>query len=459
MKTDLSTLDLTSAREALDRGELSAPELTEACLDRIERLNPRLNAFITVTAETARRQAASLPKRGRTGSLHGIPIGVKDLFETAGIRTTAGSAFFRDYVPEADAVVLRRLTESGAVVVGKTNTHEIALGVTTVNPHFGACRNPWDANRIAGGSSGGSAAAVAAGMCLGALGTDTGGSIRIPASLCGVVGLKPTFGRVSKRGVIPLSWNLDHVGPLARTVRDAAILLGAMAGYDPGDPTSLNLPMDDFLVHLDDGVRGWRVAVAGGQFIESADPEVLTLVDRASQAFRGLKAKIEEVEMNWLEAAARANGQLTQSDAAAFHRERLAAHPEWFGEDVRQRLEAGRSMTAVEYSLARLAQSEMRRRMDDFFADYDILLLPATPSAAALIEGTDAVEQARRLTRFTAPFNLTGLPALSLPCGFTSTGLPVGLQIVSAPWKEARLLQAAWAYEQSTDWHTKRPDL
>jgi aspartyl-tRNA(Asn)/glutamyl-tRNA(Gln) amidotransferase subunit A len=487
---ELSFLTITDALALLTRQEISAADLTEACFRQIERLNPVLNAFITVTSAIAsseattlaprsgrepagaRRPAAHLPRAQVPGSageqshnlqkdlpLFGIPIALKDLYETAGIRTTAGSKFFADTIPVEDAFVVQKLKAAGAVLPGKTNMHEIALGVTGVNPHYGACRNPWDVARITGGSSSGSAAALAAGMCLGALGTDTGGSIRIPAALCGVVGLKPTYGRVSLRGVIPLSWNLDHAGPMARTVRDVALLLQIISGYDPLDPASADVPVDDYFVHLEDGVKGWRIALAYGEYFAETDAEVGEAVQLAARLFESLGAQVEEADLSWAREAALANGLLVQADAAAYHRERLAARPEDFGADVRQRLQNGAACTSTEYALARRTQSEMRRKFENLFSDYDILLTPTTPIAAQLIEGMDAIEQARHLTRFTAPFNLTGLPALSLPCGFTSRGLPVGLQIVSKPWGEAKVLQAGYAYEQATTWHEAIPGL
>jgi aspartyl-tRNA(Asn)/glutamyl-tRNA(Gln) amidotransferase subunit A len=448
-------LSIHEAIHLMQDGQLQPEALTEACSRQIERLNPKLNAFITICEDVI----ATGKKAPLAMTLNGIPIAIKDLFETKGIRTTAGSLFFKDYIPAEDAVVVKRLKEAGAVILGKTNTHEIALGVTTNNPHFGTCRNPWDTKRIPGGSSGGSAVAVATGMALGALGTDTGGSIRIPASLCGVVGLKPTYGRVSVRGVIPLSWNLDHVGPLTRTVKDAALMLQVIAGYDPDDPFSIDRPADDYSAHIEDGVRGLRMALATGAYIEEADAEVLEAVREAGRVFESLGAKVDKVDVSFLREAALANGLMTPADGAAFHRERLAEHPDWFGADVRRRLETGRDFTSSEYSLARKTQSEMKHRLGKFFEGYDALLLPSTPIAAPLIEGNDAVEQARRLTRFTAPFNLTGLPALSVPCGFTNAGLPIGLQIVSRAWNESSVLRAGHAYERETDRGKRRPPL
>jgi aspartyl-tRNA(Asn)/glutamyl-tRNA(Gln) amidotransferase subunit A len=296
-------------------------------------------------------------------------------------------------------------------------------------------------------------------MCIAALGTDTGGSIRIPASLCGVVGMKPTYGRVSLRGIFPLSWNLDHPGPLTKTVEDAAWMLQVMEGYDELDPASIKMLPGDFFSHIRDGIVGRKIALATGGFIDTSDEEVLTSVKEAARVFEWLGAHVEEVEVSWLREAALANGLMTTADGAAYHRERMQTHPDWFGADVRQRLEIGAKYTSSEYALARRTQSETRRRCELLFESYDLMILPTTPITASLIEGEDALERARLLTRFTAPFNLTGLPALSLPCGFTKSGLPIGLQIVARAWNEATVLKAGHAYEQATAWHEKKPGL
>lgn len=462
MDTGLDPFSLTifTSLEMLRARKISPMELTAACLQRINQLNPSLNAFITIMKDSVRNDAqALLTKRDSTLPLFGIPIAIKDLYETKGTVTTAGSRFFSDYEPDKDSAVIEKIKQSGALIVGKTNTHEFAFGVTGVNPHFGACRNPWDAARISGGSSSGSAVAVATGMSLGALGTDTGGSIRIPASLCGVVGLKPTFGRVSLRGIVPLSWNLDHAGPLARSVRDTAMLLQVIAGFDPLDPASVDNPTDDYINGLDESIRGWKIAFAVGIFIEEADPSVSSAINEAAKAFESLGAVVTKVDMDFLRKFALANGQMVQADAAAYHYARLSEHPDWFGADVRERLESGRSLSSTDYSLARRNQSEGRRWMESLFHDYDLLILPTTPITAPMIEGANAIEQARRLTRFTAPFNLTGLPALSLPCGYDSSGLPIGLQLVSGAWSEARLLQAGHAYERTTSGLMRSPTI
>jgi aspartyl-tRNA(Asn)/glutamyl-tRNA(Gln) amidotransferase subunit A len=343
--------------------------------------------------------------------------------------------------------------------VGKTNTHEIALGVTNNNPHFGACKNPWDVTRTPGGSSGGSAVAVSTGMAMAALGTDTGGSIRIPASLCGVVGLKPTFGRVSLRGVLPLSWNLDHAGPITRKVEDAALMLQVMGGYDEKDPATVKTLPGDYSSHLRDGMDSRKVGLAVGSFIEEADPEVLKAVQAAAAVLKEQGASIIEVNVDFLKEAALANALMTQADGAAFHRERLQQHPDWFGADVLQRLQKGAALTSTEYVLARHTQAETVRRLETLFESFDSLILPTTPITAPLLEGEDALERARVLTRFTSPFNLSGMPALSVPCGFSSENLPIGLQIVSRAWNEAGILRVGYAYQQATQWHKTKPKL
>ncbi len=289
---DITSLTISTARAGIQSGQFTGDELTSACLRQIERLNPTINAFITICDDViaSRFMAKQFPAIQETATarnprlavtLAGIPLAVKDLYETARVRTTAGTPFFKDYIPEKDAFVVEKLKNAGATILGKTNTHEIALGLTGVNPHFGAVRNPWDTSRITGGSSSGSAAAVAAGMCLAALGTDTGGSIRVPASLCGVVGLKPTYGRVSLRGIFPLSWNLDHSGPLTKTVEDAALLLQVLAGYDELDPACADVPVDDYLSGLGNGVVGWKIALATGAYVADADAEVLGALEQA----------------------------------------------------------------------------------------------------------------------------------------------------------------------------------
>jgi aspartyl-tRNA(Asn)/glutamyl-tRNA(Gln) amidotransferase subunit A len=465
---DLTTLTILAASNLISTGQLSPVELTWAYLERIERIDPMLNCYITLTPELALQQARrvekSLVRRRRPASstgrlLQGIPIALKDLFHTKGVRTTAGSTFFSDFVPGEDAFVVEKLHRDGAVILGKLNMHEIALGVTNVNPHFGPCRNPWDPSHITGGSSGGCAAALIARLCLGCLGTDSGGSIRIPSALCGVVGLKPTYGRVSLRGVIPLSWTCDHAGPIARNIMDAAIMLQGIAGFDRLHPYSIYHSRENFLAQIQDGVQGWRIGLVNDCYFDKTDPEVSQAIQAAALTFEQLGAKVEPVEFPGLYETARANSLVVPAEAAVYHRERLQNHPDGFGEDVLRRLRSGASCNATDYILARQIQTVQRHQFEQVIKIYDFFIMPTTPITAPPIEGPDAVEQVHLLTRYTAPFNLTGLPALSMPCGFTRDGLPVGMQLVAGSWSEGRLLSAGYAYEQATTWHQQVPTL
>lgn len=433
-------------------GSENTDSIVKGYQERIRILNPKINAFIHVCDPEAIQGELEKP-------LAGVTFGLKDLFNTRGVPTTGGAKFWKENLSPDDAYIVRKIKEAGAVILGKTNMHEIALGVTNNNPHYGACRNPWDLQRISGGSSGGSAAAVAAGLCTAALGSDTGGSIRIPSALCGVVGLKPTFGRISLGGVIPLSWNLDHVGPITNCVRDAAILLEVIEGYDPHDPNSADLPGGNCLAEIEDGIKNWRIAWLAGDYIDDSDLEVTTAIRESIEVFKNLGTITEKMEISWLKEAAQANGIMTQADGAAFHFERLVQSPQEFGEDVLRRLKTGLATTSSEYSRCRRTQAEIKRKFKILFGEFDLLILPTTPDTAPPIEGKDAVEVARRLTRFTAPFNLAGLPAISVPCGFSKAGLPIGLQIVSNEWAESKVLRAARAYERATNWHQVRPDI
>jgi Asp-tRNA(Asn)/Glu-tRNA(Gln) amidotransferase A subunit family amidase len=451
---------LEAAVAALRSGELSARELTEAALARIAKREPELNAFITVTAADARARAS---RADPTTALAGAPLALKDLFDVAGIPTTAGSKLFATNVPSEDSAVARRLFGAGAVDVGKTNLHEWAFGVTTDNPHFGPTRNPWALDRIPGGSSGGNGAALVAGACFGAIGSDTGGSIRIPAALCGIVGLKPTYGRVSLRGAIPLAWSLDHAGPMARTVRDAALLLQLIAGYDPADPVSADVPVDDYLADIEGGVRDLRIGVVRGRFFsrlgptEQPSPDVAAAVRGAIDAFAREGARCEELELPRADELRDTQLVILGTEAAAFHGERIAAHRSEFGKDVAQRIALGLTRTGTEYATARRTRDLLRRAYGDALAKWDAILLPTTPISAPVREGQDAVAAAATLTAYTSPFNLTGVPAISIPCGFDAGGLPIGLQLVARPWAEARLLRVARAYERATSWHERRP--
>lgn len=448
--SDPAQLSIEAATALLRTRELSSLELTEACLARIAERGSELNAFIAVTADSARTAARMADRELGSGSdrgpLHGIPVALKDLFDQAGVLTTAGSRLPSE-IATVDSAVAAHLRAAGAVLVGKTNLHEWAFGVTTDNPHFGPARNPWAPERIPGGSSGGSAVALVTGMCFASVGSDTGGSIRIPASLCGIVGLKPTRGRVSLRGATPLSWTLDHAGPMARTVRDAAITLTVIAGHDPGDPASVDHPADDYVAGLERGVAGLRVGLVP-YFMEQADAVVAAAVGDAVAVIGAAGAIVNEVTLPRTDALRATQRTIIGADAAAFHRERIAAHRAGYGTDVAERIDAGSAVTGPEYAIARRVRDELIRAFDGVFETVDLLALPTTPSVAPLRDGADAVAAAARLTGLTSPFNLTGLPAISIPCGRDGDGLPIGLQLVSRRWGEALLLRAARAYER-----------
>jgi len=465
MKADqLVRLTIAEAARSFQAGELSPVELTRACLERIEALEPRLNAFITLLPETAMAEARTAEQRlgrgERLGPLDGIPFAIKDLYETKGIRTTAGSKILDDYVPVEDATCVRRLREQGVVLLGKLNMHEWAFGVTSVVSHFGPVHNPWALDRITGGSSGGSGAALAASFCLGSLGSDTGGSIRIPASMCGIVGLKPTYGRVSKHGVIPLSGSLDHAGPMTRTVEDAALVLQAIAGPDPDDPTTEDVPVPDYLAALSDGVPGLRVGVLDKDMLSGLDEDVEASFRAALKTLAGLGASLVEVRIPSLQRAEAIWLAIARPEAAAFHRRNLEERPQDFSEPVRLRLQLGLQTRAVDYLRGLEGQRQLRAEVEEQYAKIDVLVTPTTASTASRIEDElSASGREVHIHRLTCPFNLTGQPAISLPCGFDRQGLPVGLQIVGRRFDEGTVLRVAHAYEQATDWHKARPNL
>jgi aspartyl-tRNA(Asn)/glutamyl-tRNA(Gln) amidotransferase subunit A len=453
---------LTVSKKLRNR-EISPLELTRDCIVRIEKLNPALNAFITITAESALSQAreaeGEICRGNCRGPLHGVPIALKDLLDTANVRTTAASGLFKDRIPSEDAEVVRRLKAAGAVLLGKQNLHEFAYGGSSVISYFGEVRNPWNPQCIAGGSSGGSAAAVAADLCYAAIGTDTAGSIREPAALCGVVGLKPSYGRVSTRGVIPLSTSLDHVGPITKSVADAAVMLQAIAGYDPEDANCANVPVEDYLASLDSGAKGIRIGVPRKFFFEDIDPEVASAVEQALEVFRELGAETSEMEL-----AAPTDRTLQAAESYAYHAEFVARSPELYQPETLRRIRTGEKITEVEVEKARRELKQIRSETGRVFDDVDILVTPTTPIVApvlAELKQNPDLCRPRELTllRNTRPFNVWGRPAISVPCGFTNAGLPIGLQIAGPHWDEARVLQAAQAYEQATAWHEREPGI
>jgi len=451
--------------------QVSPVEVVKAHLERITSLDGSLRCFITLTAEAAMaaaREAESAVTAGRPlGPLHGVPLGLKDLYDTAGVRTTGGSKILADRVPAADATVVRRLREAGMIVLGKLNMVEFAYGPEGRNAHYGHARNPWDAvtHRMAGGSSSGSGVAVAAGLAPVALGSDTGGSIRIPCSLCGLAGIKPTYGRVSRAGVLPLSWSMDHVGPMTRTVADSALVLGAMAGYDPADPTSSVLPVPDYAAALTGDVRGLRVGLLRAFFLESATPEVRTAVEAAARALEKAGAVVDEVALPGVGHVAAGALAVVATEAMTYHAEWLRTRAADYDPDVSSRLMVGAFVTGVHYVRGQQARALIRREVDEALARHDVLLAPATPVTAPRIDERDTTlgdgpsDIRSALIRLTRPFNFSGHPTCSVPCGFSGGGLPIGMQIVGRPFDEATVLRVGDAYQRLTDWHARRPVL
>ena len=459
--TAISTISELAPR--LRSRQISPVELTRECLGRIDKLNSALNAFITVTAESAlveaRAAEAEIARGEWRGPLHGIPIGLKDLIDTAGVRTTSASKLHATRVPIEDAEVVRRMRSAGAVILGKNNLHEFAYGGSSLISHFGEVHNPWDRGRITGGSSGGSAAAVVAGMGYAAIGTDTAGSVREPAALCGCVGLKATYGRVPSRGVIPLSLSLDHVGPLARSVADVAIVLQAIAGFDAADITTAEIPVADYLSGMKESPARLRVGVPRDYFFDDLDVEVASAMNHALDAIRTIAAEVKEVRLD-----VPTDRTLQKAESYANHAESVAKNPELYDPETVRRIRSGENVSAVEYIEQRRELEAARRRIRSIFSDVDVLVTPTTPMPAPAIAGLKASPEALRpaelrLLRNTRPFNVWGLPAISVPCGFTQSGLPIGLQIAGPPWREDMVLQLAYAYEHATAWHKRECDV
>ncbi|BBK31795.1 aspartyl-tRNA(Asn)/glutamyl-tRNA(Gln) amidotransferase subunit A [Stella humosa] len=466
---DLDELTIASAGRLMRAGSLSPVALTEATLARIERLQPRLNAFITVTADVARQQARAAEaeiKAGHwRGPLHGVPISLKDLYCTAGIPTTAGSVILKDHVPDFDAPAVARLLAAGAVLVGKANMHEWACGVTNDNPFFGRCHNPWRQGYIPGGSSGGSAAAVATRQGLGSLGSDTGGSIRIPAHMCGLVGHKPTHGLVPRFGVFPESWSFDHAGPIALTAEDAAILLEVIAGPDPRDPSSLPGRPPALRPGLRQGVRGLKLGLPADVYFDDCHPEVQEAVMAAVEVYRSLGAEIVAVPIPEARHGLDLCLTIAWAEAAHFHRRWLQTRPDDYGPDLVETLASASAYTAVDYLQAQQVRAKVRHAYRRLFERVDLLIsptgpLPATPHDvdAVMVQGRSA-SVLGLAAGLTAVANATGEPACSVPCGFTEDGLPIGLMIHGPRLADGLVLRAAHAYEQTQEWHRQRPSL
>ena len=446
------------SRRLRDRS-ISPVELTHECLERIDRLNPVLNAFVTVTAESAleraRRAEREIYRGTYLGPLHGIPIGLKDIIDTAGVRTTAASALFKDRIPKEDADVVSRLRAGGAIILGKQNLHEFAYGGSSMISHFGEVHNPWDTTRVAGGSSGGSAASVAAALGFGAVGTDTAGSIRLPAAYCGVVGIKPTYGRVSTRGVIPLSPSYDHVGPLANSVFDAALMLQVLTGRGADDPSL----RPSFVSAFDELPANLRVGVPREFFFDDLHPEVSDAIEKAIQVFATLHAEIRDIKLE-----VSADRTLASAEAYAYHESSIASSPELYQPATLARIRSGAEIPAPDALRASRDLQASRDRIKKVFDEVDVLLTPTVPipppAIAELREHPDDLRrQELMMLRNTRPFNVWGIPAISVPCGLTRDGLPIGLQLAAAPWRGNVLLQAAHEYEQATGWHKMMPQL
>ena len=469
-ESELAFLSIEQAARLLRRKEISPVDLVHAALQRIERLNPSINAFLTVLADRAQKQARLAERklvRSLRGSganinnpLFGIPVALKDNFCTGAVRTTAGSKILANFVPQQDSEVAARLASAGAILLGKTNMHEFAYGITNENPHYGPVRNPWAIDRISGGSSGGSAAATAAGMCFGSVGTDTGGSIRIPAALCGIVGLKPTYGLVSVSGVIPLAPSFDHAGPLARGVVDACILLQAIAEKYPQGATR-----PDFRKLRRTRLRRFRLGWPKEYFFERVDPEVRRAINVAAKVLEEIGGRIQEVSLPHFADSQEPSTHIALAEATHYHQSRgfYPAQAGDYGEDVSGRLEAGTQVRAVDYLRAREVKRQVERDLELAFKHVDAILAPAVPIAAPLIgEGEVIIEGQKEtvraaLVRLNRPANLTGHPAISIPSGFTRHGLPVGMQLIAPHWGEATLLAIAFAFEQATDGPRRNP--
>jgi aspartyl-tRNA(Asn)/glutamyl-tRNA(Gln) amidotransferase subunit A len=458
MSHDLTGRSLREAAQLLQTKATSPVELTRACLRRIEDLNATLNAFITVTAEDALRCAQAMELEQRKGQwrgpLHGIPIALKDNIDTAGVRTTAASGVLKDRVPAEDAPVVRKLKEAGAICLGKLNLHEFAYGGTSDVSYFGPVRNPWALDHVAGGSSGGSGAAVAAQLCFAALGTDTAGSIRIPASYCGVAGLKPTYGRASLRGIIPLSWTLDHVGPICRTVEDTALMLGAIAGHDCLDPSSVDRPVPEYAQALGTQTTHLRLGIPRSPFFEALDPEVASAVEAAIGVLRKLTRSVIDTQLPPVDMLT----TIVAVEALAYHSKWLHETPDAYQPFTRDRIIGfARDIKAPEYADALRRTQLLRAEIVQLFSKVDVLATPTMPRPAESFAQSETFDPIG--IRNTSPFDIFGLPTISIPCGFTRAGLPIGLQVSGAPFAESTVLALAHAYERATEWHLRRPAL
>ncbi|HXF57699.1 MAG TPA: amidase [Actinomycetota bacterium] len=468
--TELHELTISEASSLIERRELSPVELTEAVLHRIDAVEDKVNAYITVLHDEARHAAKAAEQMIAAGyylgALHGIPIALKDNIYTRGVRTTAGSKILADFIPTEDATVAIRLKQAGAIIVGKTNMHEFAWGGTTDNPHYGATRNPWDLSRFPAGSSGGSGAAVAARECLGALGTDTGGSIRLPSAVNGVTGIRPTIGRVSNYNVVPLAWSMDTVGPMCRTARDVAIMLQVIAGPDPLDPGTASVPVPDYLSYLGRGAEGIRIGVVPDYFFDHLQPAVEAAVRAAIEELERLGATVIELSLEHIHGNISAQLTVESCEPSAYHQKWLRERSQDYGDDVRILLERGELYLATQYIQAQRYRTLLRNEFMEAFRRVDVFICPTLPFVATpvgamtvVIEGGREEDMLSAIMQFTGVPSLTGLPAISVPCGFSKERLPIGMQIIGRPFDEGTLLRVADAYQAITTWHEETPPL
>jgi aspartyl-tRNA(Asn)/glutamyl-tRNA(Gln) amidotransferase subunit A len=449
--------------------EISPVEIIEAHLTRIDATEPVLNSFITLLADQARKAARQAEKdiqAGRyKGPLHGIPVALKDLYNTGGVRTTSGSRIFDTFIPAEDCTVAAKFHQAGAILLGKLNMHQFAYGPTGENPDYGHMHNPWNPDMVTGGSSGGSGSAAAAGQCTITTGSDTGGSIRIPAALCGIVGLKPTYGLVSRYGLSALSWSLDHPGPMTRTVEDTAITMNVIAGHDPRDVASAKVDIPDYTSALTGDVKGLRIGIVKEYFEAPLDPQVRKAVMDAISLLESMGAEVKEVSYPMFNQSQAISSTVLMAEATAYHRDLLEKDGHQLYEPVRQRLEAGLFISAAEYLRAQQARSIFDQQGRRLLDEVDLLAGPTEPItapeilASKVMAGEQEVGVVGALTQYTRPYNINGFPAVSVPCGFSDDGMPIGLQLAGRPFDELTVLRAAHAYEQANDWHTRRPPI
>ncbi|NYT66271.1 aspartyl/glutamyl-tRNA amidotransferase subunit A [Alcaligenaceae bacterium] len=467
---ELQELTLAQAATAVKKKEVSPVDLVQACLARIEAVNEKTNAYISVFADEATKVAKAseimIMAGHDLGALHGVPISLKDNIALKGHRTTAGSKVLADWHPQQDATVTQRLRGAGAIFLGKCNMHEFAWGGTSDNPHYGAVRNPWDTNKFPAGSSGGSGVAVAARTCYGSIGTDTGGSVRLPAAINGIVGIRPTYGRVSNHGVIPLAWSMDTAGPMTRTVEDCAIMFNAIAGYDPKDPVSALHPLVDYTSDLHLDIKGLRIGVVPNYFFSHLQSAVLDNVTAALKTFESLGAMIMDIPIANIEGNISAQLTIESVEPSAYHQKWLRERPDDYGDDVRALLDVGELLLGTHYVQAQRYRALLREEFLEAFKRVDVFICPTLPFTATdvgamkvVIENGEEEDMLSAIMQFTGIPSLTGLPSLNIPCGFDDAGLPVGLQIIGKPFDEATLFRIGAQFEAMTKFYTQAPTI